>query len=892
MRARGILQKAGALVGALGLSVTALGAVQLATATASHAAGVPMDYSPETSAGGPGAGYAAQSYMLNGSLSPSCPNALADTPGSGPASNAINTVLDSDTSTEPGGTIHYVFSDNGTGPFVLQVCQVAYPSGTFTSADFNPDGTFVAGANPSKSTLNGGTEIDGASLSGVPPGLASPHPVYYEWTFCNGAPGVPCSGTSIAGVAPGMWICQFARDINDKHSGGGNRKAAPVCFQVTAPHLQIGKTGPATANEGQTVTYTVKVSNNDPAGFTGVETQAVTMTDPTPAGLTFVSETNPGLPWTCVDPAVGPPAITTLTCTKPASTSPPTMTAPEIDKDTFTVKYTVDAGTAGTTLTNIANAQSSDGGNPQDKAKTDINAKNTDFNPGVAISKSATSTSVAAVGGTAEYTITVVTTDGQTAGVTTHAQATVTDTVPAGTWTIASQTFPAAHQCSFNGPPATVLTCTEPSLDAGTYSVTIDSSTSAVMCSSISNTAKVTSTNAGVTPVGGETTPAVISMTGCAPAVDLSKAADSASVALGSPVSFLISAFVTGAQPAANLVITDNLPANTGLWSINVAAGAIPVADSSFPTACTLAGALGTQVLTCNEASLSGTTAAHPGGTTYAVDVKADTNNASCSGVSNVASATLGGVALASSPTPSVSTGVTGCPVDGGPVPNNPTTTTTTTTLACPAPGIAGPGGTCVQGESLTPDPRINKTADAANVNDGQPIGFTITLTNPGNADTQATITDPLPTAAGLSWSIDKQPVNGPTCSIGNGTLTCGPANLAVGASWSVHIISPTTAQSCGIINNTASVSSPNLSSPRSAGASESVTCVLGVTVSAPTAVATPVQNLPFTGANTARLLSLGATSAMIGAILMLLGRRRPEDELVPVTAEDPLGRI
>ena len=52
----------------------------------------------------------------------------------------------------------------------------------------------------------------------------------------------------------------------------------------TGADLSISKAGPATTNRGQQVTYTIMVANAGPAGATGV-----TVHDPTPAGLTFVS---------------------------------------------------------------------------------------------------------------------------------------------------------------------------------------------------------------------------------------------------------------------------------------------------------------------------------------------------------------------------------------------------------------------------------------------------------------------------------------------------------------------------------------------------------------------------------------------------------------------------
>lgn len=111
------------------------------------------------------------------------------------------------------------------------------------------------------------------------------------------------------------------------------------------------------------------------------------------------------------------------------------------------------------------------------------------------------------------------------------------------------------------------------------------------------------------------------------------------------------------------------------------------------------------------------------------------------------------------------------------------------------------------------PNVGIVKTADAASVNAGQDIGFTITVTNTGPADaTGVTINDPLPGGSGIDWS--ESPDN-PDCSISgsppNETLTCGPVTLAAGGgSLSVHVQSATTGDSCGTYDNTATFTSTN----------------------------------------------------------------------------------
>jgi uncharacterized repeat protein (TIGR01451 family) len=57
-----------------------------------------------------------------------------------------------------------------------------------------------------------------------------------------------------------------------------------VTSPVAAPGLSIVKTGPAITQAGQQIVFTIVVTNTGPVVANGV-----TVTDPTPAGLTFVS---------------------------------------------------------------------------------------------------------------------------------------------------------------------------------------------------------------------------------------------------------------------------------------------------------------------------------------------------------------------------------------------------------------------------------------------------------------------------------------------------------------------------------------------------------------------------------------------------------------------------
>ncbi|HEX9299870.1 MAG TPA: DUF11 domain-containing protein, partial [Actinomycetota bacterium] len=104
----------------------------------------------------------------------------------------------------------------------------------------------------------------------------------------------------------------------------------------------------------------------------------------------------------------------------------------------------------------------------------------------------------------------------------------------------------------------------------------------------------------------------------------------------------------------------------------------------------------------------------------------------------------------------------------------------------------------------------ITKTADQGTVTAGDGIGFTIEVTNNGAGTAHGvTVTDTLPTNGGLDWSIDAANSDA-GCSITSGVLTCDFGDLGSNESRSVHIISSTTAASCGVVDNTAGVTTTN----------------------------------------------------------------------------------
>ena len=169
---------------------------------------------------------------------------------------------------------------------------------------------------------------------------------------------------------------------------------------------------------------------------------------------------------------------------------------------------------------------------------------------------------------------------------------------------------------------------------------------------------------------------------------------------------------------------------------------------------CSISGAVGAEVLTCTRATLAG-------GASFTVHVEGVTDAADCGTVNNTAI---------------VTTSNDGGDSDGASV------------------------------DILCPDVQALKVADASPVNAGDQIGFTVTIKNNGPGTAYgATGSDTLP--GGIDWTIDG-PANG--WSINAGVLSFGPADLAAGASASVHIVGTTDPADCGNVPNTVTVDATN----------------------------------------------------------------------------------
>lgn len=215
---RGRLKLSGtaAVVAATFAASFLLPAVTPASAGQGTSGSFPRAFNPETAAG-----YTNTFTPPTSPLDPECPQGIAGTPGSDPATKILNQALNTPGSFAVGGTVHYTYSDNPHGAafrFEIQDCEVVYPPQFFQASDFDPQTGVLTNPSFTKAELSqNGTMIDGATLSGISDPEGN---IYFSWT--------------VQPAQPGSWICNFARDIATDHGGSGNRKVTPTCFQVVS----------------------------------------------------------------------------------------------------------------------------------------------------------------------------------------------------------------------------------------------------------------------------------------------------------------------------------------------------------------------------------------------------------------------------------------------------------------------------------------------------------------------------------------------------------------------------------------------------------------------------------------------------------------------------------
>ncbi len=164
--------------------------------------------------------------------------------------------------------------------------------------------------------------------------------------------------------------------------------------------------------------------------------------------------------------------------------------------------------------------------------------------------------------------------------------------------------------------------------------------------------------------------------------------------------------------------------------------------------------------------------------------------------------------------------------------------------------------------------PQLQATSapDNATVTAGNPIGFTVTVTNNGSATaTNVTVNDPLPSGTGVNWTLSPA-VTG--CSITgsapNQILSCTFATVSVGTSIPIHVTSATAGG--GTYTNAATISISG----------QQVLTVATLTVSQLTSA--------FSGLTPSQSITYGTPTIALGGTISSGAQFPPTGEMVSIT--------
>ncbi|MCU1590843.1 MAG: domain containing protein [Frankiales bacterium] len=210
-----------------------------------------------------------------------------------------------------------------------------------------------------------------------------------------------------------------------KNMPAGAAILANHCAGIGDGDLQITKTGPSTAVQSTTGTYTLTVFNSGSSAITGL----ITVTDTVPVGWTVGTATGSG------GLSCGAPVGQVFTCTT-TTDLPPVTAAASTMKVTVGVTYT-DAGSK-TNQSSVGSPDDTDTTNNTASKTTNVTAA-----PAADLEVAKTGPSTALAGSTGTYTLT--TTSSGTSPIT--GAISIVDTVPTG-WAIGTITKPANVTCT------------------------------------------------------------------------------------------------------------------------------------------------------------------------------------------------------------------------------------------------------------------------------------------------------------------------------------------------------------------------------------------------------------------------------------------------------------
>jgi large repetitive protein len=341
------------------------------------------------------------------------------------------------------------------------------------------------------------------------------------------------SGTVSITTVPGS-------SAGDPNNANNNATATTTITGPTSADMSVTKTtGATSAAPGATITYTITLTNNGPHNATGVS-----MTDVLPASLLFQSINAP-VGFVCSNPGVG--ANGTVSCTG--------GTVLNGTSAVFTLVTTV-APNAGGSIVNgasVASAQSDgNSGNSSSSASgVTVNAPSADLT----IAKTTAATS-AVIGSNITYSIALTNNGPDTA-----TTVSMTDPLPSSLL-FQSIAPPAGFTCATPAVGASgTITCNGASLASGataTFVLVVRVANTAT--GTVSNTASGASQTADPNSGNSSSTPPALPVSSSAD-LSIAKTTSATQAATGSTITYTITVTNGGPSPAANVAVTDTLPA-------------------------------------------------------------------------------------------------------------------------------------------------------------------------------------------------------------------------------------------------------------------------------------------------------------------------------------------
>jgi len=493
-------------------------------------------------------------------------------------------------------------------------------SWTITASNNGPDASSPAAFDdplPAGTTFASIVQNTGPTFVCTSPGAGNNGDV--NCSIGNFASGASAQFTLTANIDPSFTgtLSNTASIFGPNADTNPNNNSATAVTTVTASaDLSVNKTGPATANAGTDITYTITLTNNGPSNAA-----SVSLTDAVPANTTFVSAsqtTGSGSPFSCTKPSVG--GTGTVNCTL-ASFAPGSAT--------FSITVHISPGATGTVISNTANATTTTTdptpGNNTSTALTNVTAS-----ADVSIVKSAPA--AASNGSNLTYSINVTNN-----GPSDAASVTMADTLPPNTTFVSeSQLTGPAFICTNPAPGGTgAVSCSIATLTAGTsatFSIVVQIAVAAPLGPS-SNTATVTASSADPNPANNSST-AVTSIVLATADLSITKTPAPGPYGTGQPLTYTIVVSNGGPSTATAVTVTDVLPAGT-----------------TFQSATPSGACSGTTTITCNAGTLANgasatftltvTLPSSPGPITNTASVTAAATTADPNPANNSASSTI-----------------------------------------------------------------------------------------------------------------------------------------------------------------------------------------------------------------------------------------------------------